>query len=146
MAADPARAERVRTEFAEALHQAAAEGRPSAVEILLELGCRSTGGTSGAAPHCITRRGGATETSSSSCSRAARSRRRAPTTAPRRSASTAHGSFHSPGPVAGGGTDHLRIAQRLVAGAVIEPEMVHEAAPDLAKWLVVQAGEPEKTN
>ena len=36
--ADPARAERVRDEFFEALHQAAVEGRRAAVEILLELG------------------------------------------------------------------------------------------------------------
>jgi GNAT superfamily N-acetyltransferase len=57
---------------------------------------------------------------------------------------TAHGSFHCPGPVAGGGTDHLRIAQRLVqAGAEIEPAMVHEAAPELAEWLDVQAAEPD---
>src|SRR3954447_17085632 len=37
-ARDPERAERVRTEFAEALHQGAAEGRREAVEILLDLG------------------------------------------------------------------------------------------------------------
>ena len=56
---------------------------------------------------------------------------------------TAHGSFHSPGPIAGGGTDHVRIAQRLVqAGAEIEPDMLHEAAPELAEWLEVQAQEP----
>ena len=48
----------------------------------------------------------------------------------------AHGSFHSPGPVAGGGTDHLRIAERLVAaGAKVEPDMAHEAAGELAEWL-----------
>ena len=39
-AAEPARAERLRAEFGEALHQAAAEGRRDAVEILLELGVR----------------------------------------------------------------------------------------------------------
>ena len=48
----------------------------------------------------------------------------------------AHGSFHCPGPIAGGGTDHLRIAQALVqAGAEIEPDMVHAAAPEVAEWL-----------
>ena len=37
----------------------------------------------------------------------------------------------------------MRIAQRLVqAGAAIEPEMIHEAAPELAEWLEVQAQEP----
>ena len=54
----------------------------------------------------------------------------------------AHGSFHSPGPVVGGGTGHARIAWRLVqVGAEIEPHMVHEAAPELAEWLEVQAAE-----
>jgi ribosomal protein S18 acetylase RimI-like enzyme len=53
---------------------------------------------------------------------------------------TAHGSFHCPGPVAGGGTDHLRIAELLVAaGARVEPDMAHEAAPELAAWLTEQA-------
>jgi GNAT superfamily N-acetyltransferase len=53
---------------------------------------------------------------------------------------TAHGSFHSPGPVAGGGTDHLRIAELLVAaGAKVEPDMAHEAAPELAAWLTERA-------
>ena len=143
-AQDPARAERVRTEFAEALHQAAAEGRREAVEILLELGVPiDRPGERGGTPlhHAawwghgdVVRR----------CSRAARTRRREADGGATPLMWTAHGSFHSPGPVAGGGTDHLRIAQRLVqAGAEIEPEMIHEAAPELAEWLEVQAAEPE---
>ena len=42
----------------------------------------------------------------------------------------------SSGPVAGGGTDYLRIAERLVtAGATVEPEMADEAGGVLADWL-----------
>ena len=53
---------------------------------------------------------------------------------------TAHGSFHSPGPIAGGGTDHRRIAELLVAaGAKVEPDMAHAAAPELAEWLAERA-------
>ena len=49
---------------------------------------------------------------------------------------TAHGSFHSPGPIAGGGTDHRRIAELLVAaGAAIEAETIDDADAELAEWL-----------
>ena len=55
---------------------------------------------------------------------------------------TAHGSFHSPGPIAGGGTDHRRIAELLVAaGATVEPDMAHAASPELAEWLAEQPRE-----
>ena len=143
-AQDPARAERVRTEFAEALHQAAAEGRRKAVEILLELGLPIDGpGERGGTPLHHAAWWGHGDVVAVLLTRGSD---------PAREANggatplmwTAHGSFHSPGPVAGGGTDHQRIAQRLVqAGAAIEPEMIHEAAPELAAWLEVQAAEPE---
>jgi hypothetical protein len=137
---DPERAERVRTEFFEALHQAAAEGRPVAVELLLDLGVPidlpgQMGGTPlhhaawwghgdvvalllerGADPHRLNDDGSTAL------------------------AAAAGGSFHSPGPIAGGGTDHQRIAELLVAaGAQVEPEMVREAAPELAEWLQARA-------
>ena len=133
---DPARAERVRTEFAEALHQAAAEGRREAVEILLELGVPiGRPGERGGTPLHHAAWWGHGDVVAALLARGAD---------PVREANggatplmwTAHGSFHSPGPVAGGGTDHQRIAQRLVqAGAAIEPDMIHEAAPELAEWL-----------
>ena len=75
-------------------------------------------------------------TSSRCCSSAAPIRTRRNTFGGTPLASAAHGSFHSPGPIAGGGTDHRRIAERLVAtGAKVEPDMTHEAAPELAEWL-----------
>jgi ankyrin repeat protein len=55
----------------------------------------------------------------------------------------AHGSFHCPGPVVGGGTEHRGIASRLVqAGAEIEPDMIHAAAPELAEWLEARLDYP----
>ena len=129
-AQDPARAERVRTEFAEALHQAAAEGRREAVEILLELGVPiGRPGERGGTPLHHAAWWGHGDVVAALLARGADPAREADGGATPLMW-TAHGSFHSPGPVAGGGTDHMRIAQRLVqAGAEIEPEMIHEAAP-----------------
>jgi ankyrin repeat protein/ribosomal protein S18 acetylase RimI-like enzyme len=143
-AQDPARAERVRTEFAEALHQAAAEGRREAVVILLDLGVPiDRPGERGGTPLHHAAWWGHGDVVATLLARGADPAREAHGGATPLMW-TAHGSFHSPGPVAGGGTDHQRIAQRLVqAGAAIEPEMIHEAAPELAAWLEVQAAEPE---
>jgi ankyrin repeat protein/GNAT superfamily N-acetyltransferase len=146
-AQDPARAERVRTEFAEALHQAAAEGRRDAVEILLDLGLPSDrpGQMQGTPLHHAAWWGHGDVVALLLARGSSPAWQAEGDATPL--AWTAHGSFHSPGPVAGGGTDHLRIAQRLVqAGAVIEPEMIHEAAPELAEWLEVQAAEPAIPN
>ncbi len=142
-ARDPERAERVRTEFAEALHQAAAEGRREAVEILLELGVPiGRPGERGGTPLHHAAWWGHGDVVAALLARGADPAREADGGATPLMW-TAHGSFHSPGPVAGGGTDHQRIAQRLVqAGAEIEPDMIHEAAPELAEWLEVQAQEP----
>jgi ankyrin repeat protein/GNAT superfamily N-acetyltransferase len=142
-AQDPARAERVRTEFAEALHQAAAEGRREAVEILLDLGVpiERPGQMQGTPLHHAAWWGHGDVVEALLARGSSPAWRAEGGATPL--AWTAHGSFHSPGPVAAGGTDHLRIAQRLVqAGVEIKPEMVHDAAPDLAEWLEVQAQEP----
>src|SRR4051812_32246321 len=143
-AQDPARAERVRTEFAEALHQAAAEGRRQAAEILLDLGVPiDRPGERGGTPLHHAAWWGQDDVVAALLARGADPAREAHSGATPLMW-TAHGSFHSPGPVAGGGTGHQRIAQRLVqAGAAIAPEMIHEAAPELAAWLEVQAVEPE---
>ena len=132
----PDRVERIRTEFAEALHQAAAEGRRDAVEILLELGVRIDlpGQMAGTPLHHAAwwGHGDVVEELLARGSDPAAEADGGATPL----AWAAHGSFHSPGPVAGGGTDHLRIAQRLVAaGATVEPEMIHAAAGELAEWL-----------
>src|SRR3954453_20091248 len=121
-AAEPARAERVRTEFAEALHQAAAEGRREAVEILLELGVPvDRPGERGGTPLHHAAWWGHGDVVAALLARGADPAREAHGGATPLMW-TAHGSFHSPGPVVGGGTDHQRIAQRLVqAGAAIEP-------------------------
>jgi ankyrin repeat protein/GNAT superfamily N-acetyltransferase len=142
-ARDPERAERVRTEFAEALHQAAAEGRREAVEILLDLGVPiDRPGERGGTPLHHAAWWGQDDVVAALLARGADPAREAHSGATPLMW-TAHGSFHSPGPVAGGGTGHQRIAQRLVqAGAAIEPAMIHEAAPELAAWLEVQAAEP----
>src|SRR3954453_8311495 len=149
---DPARAERVRTEFAEALHQAAAEGRRDAVEILLELGvpvdrpgerggtplAPAAGGGPGATPRPHGGWGGHGDVVAELLARGSDPAREAESGATPL-AWAAHGSFHCPGPVVGGGTDHLRIAQRLVAaGAAVTPEMAHDAASELAEWLQAQ--------
>ncbi len=144
-AAHPERVERLRTEFAEALHQAAAEGRRAAVEILLELGVPSERpGQMGGAPLHHAAWWGHGDVVATLLAHGADARQVAePGIGGTPLGWTAHGSFHSPGPIAGGGTDHVRIAQRLVqAGAEIEPDMLHEAAPELAEWLEVQAQEP----
>ena len=144
-AADPARAERVRTEFGETLHQAAAEGRRAAAEILLDLGVPldRPGQMGGTSLHHAAWWGHGDVVSTLLARGADPARTAEPGIGGTALGWTAHGSFHCPGPIAGGGTDHLRIAQRLVqAGAVIEPDMIHEAAPDLADWLAVQAAEP----
>ena len=144
-ARDPERAERVRTEFAEVLHQAAAEGRREAAEILLDLGVPiDRPGERGGTPLHHAAWWGHGDVVAALLARGADPGREAHGGATPLMW-TAHGSFHSPGPVAGGGTEHQRIAQRLVqAGAVIEPEMIHEAAPELAEWLEVQAQEPPR--
>ena len=137
----PERVERLRSEFAEALHEAAAEGRSAAVEILLELGVPidrrgQMGGTPlhhgawwghGAVVDTLLTRG-ADPTAVAE-----------PGIGGTALGWAAHGSFHCPGPIAGGGTDHLGIAQALVAaGAEVEPHMVHSAAGEVAEWLAAR--------
>ena len=142
-AAHPDRAERVRTEFAEALHQAAAEGRAAAVEILLELGVPiDRPGEMGGTPLHHAAWWGHGDVVDALLARGADPARVAePGIGGTALGWTAHGSFHSPGPIAGGGADHPRIAERLVAaGATVEPEMAHEAAGELAEWLQLQLG------
>ena len=141
-AEDPARAERVRSEFFEALHQAAAEGRADAVGILLDLGVAlELPGQMGGTPLHHAAWWGHGDVVALLLERGADPQRRAePGIGGTALGWTAHGSFHSPGPIAGGGTDHLRIAERLVAaGASVEPDMAHEAAPELAEWLAERA-------
>ena len=114
-AQDPARAERVRTEFAEALHQAAAEGRREAVEILLDLGVPiDRPGERGGTPLHHAAWWGHGDVVAALLARGADPAREADGGATPLMW-TAHGSFHSPGPVAGGGTDHH--ADRAAAGA-----------------------------
>ena len=103
---------------------------------------RSTCPARWAARRCTTARGGGTATSSTPCSRAERTRRAwpSPASAARRSGGPRTAPSTPPARSPRGGTDHVRIAQRLVqAGAEIEPDMIHEAAPELAEWLEVQA-------
>ena len=135
---DPERAERVRSEFFEALHQAAAEGRAAAVEILLDLGVPiDLPGQMGGTPLHHAAWWGHGDVVERLLARGADPHRRAePGTGGTPLAWTAHGSFHSPGPVAGGGTEHQRIAELLVAaGAQVEPDMIDAAAEELAEWL-----------
>ena len=110
--ADPARAERIRDEFYEALHQAAAEGRRAAVEILLELGVAiDRPGQMGGTPLHHAAWWGHDDVVAALLERGADPRRRAePGIGGSPLGWCAHGSFHSPGPVAGGGTGHRRIA------------------------------------
>jgi ribosomal protein S18 acetylase RimI-like enzyme len=141
----PERVERIRTEFAEALHQAAAEGRRAGVELLLDLGVPvGRPGQMGGTPLHHGAWWGHGEVVAALLARGADAAALAePGIGGTPLGWTAHGSFHSPGPIAGGGTDHVRIAQRLVqAGAEIEPDMLHEAGPELAEWLEVQAQDP----
>ena len=138
----PERAERVRDEFFEALHQAAAEGRAAAAEILLELGVKlDLPGQMGGTPLHHAAWWGHGDVLTLLLERGADPERRAePGIGGTALGWTAHGSFHCPGPIAGGGTDHLQIAERLVAaGAKVEPDMAHEAAPELAEWLAERA-------
>jgi ankyrin repeat protein len=135
---DPARAERVRGEFFEALHQAAVEGRATAAEILLELGVAiDRPGQMGGTPLHHAAWWGHGDVVELLLQRGADPQRRAdPGIGGTPLSWAAHGSFHSPGPIAGGGTEHLRVAGLLVAaGAAVEPDMAHEAAPELAEWL-----------
>ena len=139
---DPARAERVRDEFFEALHQAAAEGRADAVGILLDLGVAiDLPGQMGGTPLHHAAWWGHGDVVALLLERGADPQRRAePGIGGTALGWTAHGSFHSPGPIAGGGTDHLRIAEQLVAAGVkVEPDMAHAAAPELAEWLAERA-------
>jgi ankyrin repeat protein/ribosomal protein S18 acetylase RimI-like enzyme len=141
-AAHPERAERVRNEFFEALHQVAAEGRADAAEILLELGVRiDRPGDMGGTPLHHAAWWGHGDVVALLLEHGADPEQRAdPGIGGTALGWTAHGSFHSPGPVARGGTDHRRIAELLVAaGAKVEPEMMHEAAPELAEWLAERA-------
>jgi ankyrin repeat protein/GNAT superfamily N-acetyltransferase len=148
-AADPERAERIRAEFYEALHEAAAEGRRATVEILLELGVRiDLPGQMGGTPAHHAAWWGHGDVVDELLARGADPARRAePGIGGTALGWAAHGSFASPGPVAGGGTDHLGIVRRLVAeGAVVEPDMVREAAGDVAEWLAARLeveGQPE---
>jgi Ankyrin repeats (3 copies) len=144
-AADRERAERIRTEFYEALHEAAAEGRRATVEILLELGVAlDRPGQMGGTPlHHAAWWGHDDVVAALLDAGADPARRAAPGIGGTALGWAAHGSFHCPGPIVGGGTEHRRIAWRLVqAGAAIEPDMIHAAAPELAEWLEVQSAEP----
>ena len=97
---------------------------------------RSTGPDRWAARRCTTPPGGATATWWRYCSSAGPTRTARNTRGRSPLATAARGSFHSPGPIAGGGTDHLRIAELLVAaGATVEPEMIDSADEELAEWL-----------
>jgi hypothetical protein len=136
----PDRVERIRTEFFEALHQAAAEGRADAAEILLDLGVPiDLPGQMGGTPLHQAAWWGHGDVVELLLARGADPHR--PNTAGATPlAAAAHGSFESPGPVAGGGTDHLAIARRLVAaGCAIEPGMIEDAGAELAEWLLEQA-------
>ena len=138
----PERAERLRSEFFEALHQASAEGRPAAVELLLELGVAiDLPGQMGGTPLHHAAWWGHGDVVALLLEHGADPQRRAePGIGGTALGWTAHGSFHSPGPIAGGGTDHLRIADLLVtAGAKVEPDMAHEATPELVEWLQERA-------
>jgi Ankyrin repeats (3 copies) len=139
-ARDPERVERVRERYFEALHQAAAEGRARAAEILLDLGVAiDLPGQMGGTPLHHAAWWGHGEVVALLLARGADPHARAETGSTPL-AWAAHGSFHSPGPVAGGGTDHLAIARRLVeAGAEIEPEMIEVAHAELAAWLEAEA-------
>jgi ankyrin repeat protein len=137
-AEDPARAERVRSEFFEALHQAAAEGRADAAALLLDLGVAiDLPGQMGGTPLHHAAWWGHGDVVALLLERGADPLRRAePGNGGAPLGWTAHGSFHSPGPVAGGGTDHRRIAELLVAaGATVDAEMVDAADAELAEWL-----------
>ena len=139
---DPERAERVRADFFEALHQAASEGRAASVGILLELGVPiDLPGQMGGTPLHHAAWWGHGDVVARLLEHGADPQRRAePGIGGTALGWTAHGSFHSPGPIAGGGTDHRRIAELLVAaGAKVEPDMVHAAAPELAEWLAERA-------
>jgi GNAT superfamily N-acetyltransferase len=138
----PERAERLRSEYFEAVHQAAAEGRAAAAEILLELraGIGRPGQMGGTPLHHAAWWGHGDVVEMLLARGADPERRAEPGIGGTALGWTAHGSFHSPGPIAGGGTDHVRIAKRLVAeGARVELDMAHEAAPELAAWLAEQA-------
>src|SRR5215210_5569709 len=140
---DPERAERVRAEFFEALHQAAAEGRATAVGILPDLGVAiDRPGQRGGTPLHHAAWWGHGDVVDLLLARGADPHRRSESgTGATPLGWAAHGSFHSPGPVAGGGTDHERIADALLAaGARIEPDMLDAAAPALAERLRERAG------
>src|SRR4051794_3734329 len=132
----PERVEQVRTVYFEALHQAAAEGRTGAVAILLDLGVPiDLPGEMGGTPLHHAAWWGHGDVVELLLARGADPHRpNAAGATPL--AAAAHGSFECPGPVVGGGTDHLAIAQRLVAaGAVIESGMIEDADAGLAQWL-----------
>jgi ankyrin repeat protein len=134
----PARVERVRSECFEALHQAAAEGRAVAAELLLDLGVAiDLPGQMGGTPLHHAAWWGHGDVVALLLGRGADPQRRAePGNGGTPLAWAAHGSFHSPGPVAGGGTEHQRIAELLVAaGAEPDRAMVDAAAAELAEWL-----------
>jgi ribosomal protein S18 acetylase RimI-like enzyme len=140
-AAHPERVERLRAEFGEALHQAAAEGRRAAVEILLELGVRKDRpGQMGGTPLHHAAWWGHGDVVEELLARGSDPLALAePGIGGTALGWTAHGSFNSAGPVVGGGTEHLRIAQLLVAeGATVEPHMVHQAAAEVAEYLAEQ--------
>jgi hypothetical protein len=141
----PERVERIRSEFFEALHQAAAEGRATAVGILLDLGVPiDLPGQMGGTPLHHAAWWGHGEVVEVLLGRGADPRRRAePGIGGTPLGWTAHGSFHSPGPAARGGTDHGRIAEALLgAGARIEPGILEEASEELAEWLRERMEEP----
>jgi len=138
----PERAERIRTEFFEALHQAAAEGRADAADILLDLGVPiDLPGQMGGTPLHHAAWWGHGDVVDLLLARGADSRHPAePGAGGTPLAWAARGSFDSPGPVAGGGTEHRRIAAALLAaGAEVEPEMLDEADAALGEWLREQA-------
>lgn len=135
----PGRADQIRDTYFEALHQAAAEGRAVAASILLELGVGigRAGQMGGTALHHAAW-WGHLDVVEVLLERGADPQRPAaePGVGGTALGWAAHGSFHSPGPIAGGGDQHAEIAQRLLAaGANVEPEMLEVASEELATLL-----------
>jgi hypothetical protein len=138
----PDRAERVRREFFEALHEAAAEGRREAAAILLDLGVPiDRPGQMGGTPLHHAAWWGHGDVVAELLARGADPHLRAePGVGGTPLGWAAHGSFHSPGPVAGGGEDHERIADLLLeAGVAVEPDMLRTASAELADRLREEA-------
>jgi ankyrin repeat protein len=131
-----------RRDHAEALHEAAAEGRREAAAILLDLGIPiDRPGQMGGTPLHHAAWWGHADVVAELLARGADPHLRAePGVGGSALGWAAHGSFHSPGPVAGGGEDHERIAELLLeAGAGVEPDMLDAASAELADRLREEA-------